>query len=53
MSKRVTLTDFEIEQIVSALNTLKGQSSLSYEVTRVGQRWYDRLIKKLRGDTNV
>jgi len=53
MSKRVTLTDFEIEQIVSALNTLRGESSLGYEVIKVGQRWYDRLIKKLRGDTDV
>lgn len=47
MSKRVTLTDFEIQQIINGLTELRNQPILKYEVVRVGQRWYDRLIRKL------
>lgn len=48
MSKRVTLTDFEVEQIVSGLTKLRSEPGLNYEVTKVGQRCYDRLIAKLK-----
>jgi hypothetical protein len=48
MSKRITLADFEIEQIVSGLTRLRNEPGLNYEVTKVGQRWYDRLIVKLK-----
>lgn len=50
MSKRITLSDFDIEQIVAALTVLRDESGLSYEVIRVGQRYYDRLIEKLKND---
>lgn len=48
MSKRVTLTDFEIEQIVKGLTSLNKQITLDYEVIRVGQRFYNLLIDKLK-----
>lgn len=48
MSKRITLTDFEIEQITEALKELSKQPSLRYEVTKAGQRLYDQLIAKLK-----
>lgn len=47
MSKRVTLTDFEIEQIVSGLRVLCNETALVYEVARVGKRFYNELISKL------
>lgn len=47
MSKRITLTDFEIEQLVKGLKYLREQSGLRYEVIKVGQRFYDELIAKL------
>ena len=53
MSNRITLTDFETKQIISALTTLRNQSSLDYEVIRVGQHWYDELIKKLQHQRSV
>jgi hypothetical protein len=53
MSKRITLTDFEIEQIISALDRLKNETLLSYEVIKVGQRWYGVLIEKLKRNTDV
>lgn len=50
MSKRVTLTDFEIKQIISGLTQLRNQSNGAYAVTQVGRRWYDALIEKLTKD---
>lgn len=49
MSIRITLTDFEIEQLVSGLAELRSQGNGSYEVTKVGRNWYDKLIDKLNG----
>jgi hypothetical protein len=50
MSKRVTLSDVEIEEIVTALQVLGNQGNVyAYEVTKVGRRFYDRLIAKLEG----
>lgn len=48
MSTRVTLTDFEIEQLVKGLESLSNQTSLDYEVITVGKRFYKNLIFKLR-----
>lgn len=48
MSKRVTLTDFEIEQIINGLEELKGAAAVQYEVVRVGKRFYDQIIAKLQ-----
>ena len=47
MSKRVTLTDFEIEQIIEGLTALKHQTPLNYQVIKVGRRFYEQLICKL------
>lgn len=47
MSKRVTLTDFEMEQIIRGLQELRDQTFMSYEVVRVGKAVYNDLIAKL------
>jgi len=46
MSKRITLTDFEIEQIVVALKQLRNEGNGIYQVTVVGRHWYDDLVSK-------
>jgi hypothetical protein len=51
MSKRVTLTDFEIEQLINGLTTLRNETGFQHEVIKVGQRWYDALITKLSKDS--
>jgi len=48
MSKRVSLTDFEIEQIVNALDPLSKEPSYTYQVTVCGQDFYAKLIEKLQ-----
>lgn len=53
MSKRITLSDFEVEQIVSALTKLRNEPSLTYEVTQAGQRYYDQLIAKLKIEPSI
>lgn len=47
MSKRITFTDFEIEQIVKGLTELQNTTGLDYEVIKVGKRFYQKLIDKL------
>lgn len=48
MSKRIILTDFEIEQLVHGLKKLKDETSIPYEVIKVGKRFYEGLIEKLQ-----
>ncbi|HEU5187083.1 MAG TPA: hypothetical protein VFT87_01125 [Candidatus Saccharimonadales bacterium] len=49
MSKRVTLTDYEIEQIVIAL-TRESKEGIDYhQVVKIGRHFYDQLIAKLKG----
>ncbi len=50
MSKRITFTDFEIQQLVEGLQRLRSETALNYEVIKVGQRFYQKLIDKLRGN---
>lgn len=47
MSKRITLTNFEIEQLICGLKALRNATNLDYEVVKVGKRFYTELIKKL------
>jgi len=47
MSKRVTLTDSEIELIINGLKYLQSQTALSYEVVKCGQRAIQHVIDKL------
>jgi hypothetical protein len=53
MSKRITLTDFEVEQIINGLTTLRDATSLHYQVIKVGQRFYDILIAKLKTEPST
>lgn len=48
MSKRIILTDFEIEQIICSLIAHKDESGMSYQVIKVGRHFYDQLIAKLK-----
>lgn len=48
MSKRITLTDFETTQIIKALESLRDETNLSYQVVAVGKRFYGQLITKLK-----
>lgn len=52
MGKRITLSDFEIEQIVKALEAHQNATTLDYEVIAVGKRWYSALIYKLTNKDN-
>ncbi len=53
MSKRINLTDFEREQLIKGLEYLKKETHLSYEVIRVGQRFYNQLINKLETEPSI
>jgi len=48
MSKRITFTDFEVEQLIKGLEHMCKETSLGYEVVNVGKRFYAQLIKKLK-----
>lgn len=48
MSKRITLTDFEIQQIVDALKKLQAEPAIKYAVTSAGIKLYDTIIEKLQ-----
>jgi len=49
MSKRITFTDFEIEQLTKGLEQLiKDSPGINYEVVNVGRRFYNQLINKLK-----
>lgn len=50
MSIRITLTDFEVKQIIDGLTSLRNETALSYSVIKVGQNFYDELIKRLKDD---
>lgn len=52
MSKRITLTDFEIEQIVKSLESNRDATTIDYEVVNVGKRFYNELINKLLAPTS-
>lgn len=47
MSKRITLTDLEIEQIAKGLRNLRDACGLQYEVINVGKHFYNQIISKL------
>jgi hypothetical protein len=54
MSKRITLTDFEVEQILRALEVLRDDTpTVRYEVVFVGQRFYNKLIDKLKTEPSI
>lgn len=55
MSKRITLTDFEIEQIAESLKSHRDATNLDYQVIKVGKVFYNELLKKfkVKEDTNV
>lgn len=48
MSRRITLTDFETEQIVLALTSIANQVNLDYQVILCGKAFYQRLINRLQ-----
>ena len=48
MSKRITLTDFEIEQIVVSLNYAINQIDRNYQVIEVGKHTLQSLVNKLQ-----
>jgi len=48
MSKRITLTDYEIEQIVASLNTAINTPAWDYQVIEVGKHTLQSLVNKLQ-----
>lgn len=47
MSKRIRLSDAEIEHIIKGLAALRDQCNLDYAVVKTGKRVYQKIIDKL------